>query len=161
MRTISILISIAIALASPTAMATDSLWCRVKSGTIDGKPVIKRTPFTWSTAHETDEEPTGPIKTSIGTMSRVEGPHYSTKITIDGKPVVEDPRATGGIRFGVVYDFGGAIAIAYLVEAAADSSATPSEVMLLLKKGPTVIEQAVIPGADTNSDMPCSIIDDM
>lgn len=137
--------------AAGVAHADESLWCQVETGDLPGvkaaaKPA-KLTEFVWNTAHG-GMEPTGPIKTYIGTIEAGEGPHYTTAITLNGKPVALPSGTTGLIWSGKVYDFSGTVALAYQVERADDSSASPSDVVVVIEKDGLVSQSAVLPGTE-------------
>lgn len=146
-------------LATPlAAQAIDPLSCRVEQGTLSGASgdpeVIE---FTWSTAHET-ADPTGPIETAIGRIDQVEGPRFTTALTLNGRPLSLPAELQGLIRFGTVYDYGDRVAMAYLVERADDSSASPSQVVVVLGKDGSVDETEVLAGNAPTIDGHCILI---
>lgn len=137
-------------LATVSAQAGENLWCKVKEGKAGGAAKAPRTTaFVWNAAHG-GETLTPPVATSVGRIDQGEGPGYSTVITVDGKAVPLAPAASGIILFGKIYDFGDKIAVVFLVETATDSSASPSEALVLIGKGPRVLEQGAISGQETS-----------
>lgn len=132
-------------LLAGTVQADDSLSCRVKQDLAAGAGrAPKVTEFIWSTAHHSSE-PTGPIKTSIGTLSYTSGrrdtqwgPMPNDTLTLNGMPLKVPAEVNGVIRFGKAFDYGDRVALAYLAEREDDSSATPSEIVLLLDKAGAV-----------------------
>lgn len=122
-----------------SVQASDSLSCQLKESAGEG------TAFAWSYAHGGAEGP-DTIPTSIGTIGNAEGPGYTTAITLDGQPVALPPEHAGLIRNGKVYEHGDQVALAYLVERASDSSASPSELVLLVSADRTVSEIDLQPG---------------
>lgn len=143
------LLAVALLTAGGGASAAESLWCRVQSGDLPGvKKAPRITEFAWDGAHG-GVRTKGAIKTSIGTFDRGEGADATTAITIDGKAVPLSPRAAGVIWNGKTFDFGGKVAVVFLVEIATDSSASPSEGLVLIGKGPSVLEQGAISGQET------------
>ena len=143
------LLAMGLLIAAGEAAGTESLWCRVQSGDLPGvSKATKITAFAWDGAHG-GVRAKGAIKTSIGTFDRGEGADATTAITIDGKAVPLSPGATGVIWNGKTFDFGGKVAVVFLVETATDSSASPSEALILIGRGPSVLEQGVISGQET------------
>ncbi len=141
------LLATGLLIAAGKAAGTESLWCRVQSGDLPGVNKAARiTAFAWDGAHG-GVRAQGAIKTSIGTFDRGEG--VTTTITIDGKAVPLSHSATGVIWNGKTFDFGGKVAVVFLVETATDSSASPSEALVLIGKGRSVLEQGVISGQAT------------
>ena len=126
-------------LLAGTAQASDSLSCQLKESAGEG------TAFAWSSAHGEAEGP-DTISTSIGTIGNAEGPGFTTAITLNGKPVALSPEHAGQVRFGKVYEHGDKVALAYLVERARDSSASPSELVFLVSKDRAVSEIDIQPG---------------
>jgi len=122
-----------------SAQASDSLSCQLKERAGEGAA------FAWSYAHGEAEGP-DTIPTSIGTIGNAEGPNYTTAITLDGKPIALPPEHAGLIRNGKVYMHGDQVALAYLVERASDSSASPSELVLLVSADRTISEIDLQPG---------------
>lgn len=140
------------------AQAGDSLSCRVHSKQIKGTgktPVIAE--FIWSAAHGTDE-PTGLIETSIGQIGQGDGSGPATVLTLNGKALSLPASLAGSIRFGRSVDYGGKVALAYLVERQDDSSASPSQVVLLLGQGGAVLETDLLPGTAPSPDDHCVLI---
>lgn len=145
MDRISIL-PVALLLLSGASQAGESLSCRVQKGLIAGKHPVKTTEFAWGSAHGAgDGQVATTIPTSLGAVSHGLG-QDTTAITLGGKPVPLPAEARGVIWGGRVYDFGGQVAVAYQVERQDDSSASPSEVVVLLGKGPKVSAIDVLPG---------------
>lgn len=138
--------------------ADESLWCQVKHGTIAGTAHAgagKVTPFAWASSHGAGNHSTGPIKTSIGLIKPGD---TVTRITLDGKAVPLPAAAKGPIWSGKVFDLVGSIAIAFLVEGPNDSSASPSEALLVIKPGPIVVASDVISGDQVSYDTkPCDL----
>lgn len=153
-------------LLAGTAQAADSLSCQLKQDLAAGAGrAPKVTEFIWSTAHG-GSEPTGPIQTRIGTIHYESGqrntqwgPMPNDTLTLDGTPLKVPPAVNGVIRFGKAFDYGDRVALAYLAEREDDSSATPSEIVLLLDKTGAVSAtdvQAGNAGADPNH---CTLVE--
>jgi hypothetical protein len=102
---------------------------------------------------------TGPIRTRIDRIDPVEGRDYKRAIKLDGKPVLLPAEAHSVVGFGKVYDFGNAVALAYLGERDEDSSARPSQIVIIINKAGAVIDSEVLPGAATNPGNHCLLID--
>ncbi|HDS3802997.1 TPA: hypothetical protein QEM88_000984 [Stenotrophomonas maltophilia] len=143
-----------------SAGAAPSLSCQLQSGQFkaggEGKPRVSA--FIWATGHGS-AAPTGPIRTSIGRIEPVEGRDYKRAIKLDGKPVPLPTEAHSVVGFGKVYDFGGAVALAYLGEREEDSSARPSQIVIVINKAGSVIDSEVLPGTATNPGDHCLLID--
>ncbi|HDS1569840.1 hypothetical protein H8M10_11775 [Stenotrophomonas maltophilia] len=143
-----------------SAEAAPSLSCQLQSGQFrgDGGGSPKISGFIWATGHGS-ATPTGPIRTRIGRIDPVEGRDYKRAIKLDGKPVLLPAEAHSVIGFGKVYDFGGTVALAYLGEREEDSSARPSQIVIVINKAGSVIDSEVLPGAATNPGSHCLLID--
>lgn len=143
-----------------SAEAAQSLSCQLQSGQFKagggGKPKVSA--FIWATGHGS-AIPTGPVRTSIGRIDPKEGRDYKRAIKLDGKPVLLPPDAQSVIGFGKVYDFGGAVALAYLGERDEDSSARPSQIVIVINKAGALIDWEVLPGTATNPGNHCLLID--
>ncbi|HHA2431472.1 TPA: hypothetical protein ACOENN_000441 [Stenotrophomonas maltophilia] len=143
-----------------SAEAAQSLSCQLQSGQFKagggGKPKVSA--FIWATGHGS-AIPTGPVRTSIGRIDPMEGRDYKRAIKLDGKPVLLPPDAQSVIGFGKVYDFGGAVALAYLGERDEDSSARPSQIVIVINKAGTLIDWEVLPGTSLNPGKHCLLID--
>lgn len=145
---------------SASAGAAPSLSCQLQNGQfrMDGGGEPKVSEFIWATGHGS-ATPTGPILTSIGRIDPVEGRDYRRAIKLDGKPVLLPTEAHSVIGFGKVYDFGGAVALAYLGERDEDSSARPSQIVIVINKAGSVIDSEVLSGASLNPGKHCLLID--
>ncbi len=143
-----------------SAGAAPSLSCQLQSGQFkaDGGGKPKVSAFIWATGHG-NATPTGPIRTRIGRIDPVEGRDYKRAIKLDGKPVPLPIEAHSVVGFGKVYDFGSAVALAYLGERDEDSSARPSQIVIVINKTGAVIDSEVLPGTATNSSSHCLLID--
>lgn len=143
-----------------SAEAANSLSCQLQSGQfrVDGGGRPKVSEFIWATGHAS-VPPTGPIRTRIGRIDPADGPHYKRMLKLDGKPVLLPPEAHSVIGFGKVYDFKDAIALAYLGEREEDSSARPSQIVIVINKAGSVIDSEVLPGTATNPGSHCLLID--
>ncbi len=143
-----------------SAEAAQSLSCQLQSGQFrgdgGGKPKVSE--FIWASGHGS-ATPTGPIRTRIGRIDPVEGRDYKRAIKLDGKPVLLPAEAHSVIGFGKVYDFGGTVALAYLGEREEDSSARPSQIVVVINKAGSVIDSEVLPGTATNPGSHCLLID--
>lgn len=143
-----------------SAEAAPSLSCQLQSGQFpgEGKGKPKVSEFIWATGHGS-AMPTGPIRTGIGRIDPVEGRDYKRAIKLDGKPILLPTEAHSVVGFGKVYDFGGAVALAYLGERDEDSSARPSQIVIVINKAGSVIDSEVLPGTATNPGSQCLLID--
>lgn len=121
-----------------------------------GKPKVSA--FIWATGHGS-ATPTGPIRTRIGRIDPGEGRDYKRAIKLDGKPVLLPAEAHSVIGFGKVYDFKDAIALAYLGEREEDSSARPSQIVIVINKAGSMIDSEVLPGTSLNPGKHCLLID--
>ncbi|ATE70783.1 hypothetical protein [Lysobacter capsici] len=141
-----------------SAAAAQSLSCRVQSGEVTGTAKPPRiTEFIWSAAHGTDEA-TGPIRTSLGQVDQEANSTASTVLMLGGKRLALPASLAGSVRFGRVIDYGGKVALAYLAERAEDSSASPSQVVVLLGAGGIVLETDVLPGTAASPGEHCVVI---
>lgn len=157
MSTLKGLLPIVLLATAGSAHAGQSLWCQLEAGTLVGTgKAAKVTDFVWSAAQD-EEGVTGPIKTSLGVFDAGEGSSGSTALTLGGKAVALAPKATGIIGFGKVYDFGSSVAVAYVVERPSDSSATPSEAVVVIGKGGTVSKVAVLAGTQPRPAGHCDL----
>lgn len=143
-----------------SAEAASSLSCQLQSGQFNagggGKPKVSE--FIWATGHGS-AMPTGPIRTRIGRIDPADGPDYKRMLKLDGKPILLPPDTRSVIGFGKVYDFKDAIALAYLGERDEDSSARPSQIVIVINKAGSVIDSEVLPGSATNPGNHCLLID--
>lgn len=143
--------------ATPDGAQTRSLSCRLQAGQIAGTAKTPRTSeFVWSAAHGTDDA-TGPIRTSLGQLDQEAGSASSTVLTLGGKRLPLPASLTGSVRFGRVTDFGDKVALAYLVERAEDSSASPSQVVVLLG-AQGVLETDLLPGTAASPGEHCVVV---
>ncbi len=143
-----------------SAEAAPSLSCQLQSGQFKTAGVVhpKVSQFIWATGHGS-ATPTGPIRTRIGRIEPLEGLDYKRAIKLDGKSVLLPPDAQSVIGFGKVYDFKDAIALAYLGEREEDSSARPSQIVIVINKAGSVIDSEVLPGTATIPGNHCLLID--
>lgn len=143
-----------------SAGAAPSLSCQLQSGQfrVDGGGRPKVSEFIWATGHGS-AMPTGPIRTRIGRIDPADGPDYKRMLKLDGKPILLPPDTRSVIGFGKVYDFKDAIALAYLGEREEDSSARPSQIVIVINKVGSVIDSEVLPGTATNPGSHCLLID--
>ena len=143
-----------------SAEAAPSLSCQLKTGQfrVDGGGRPKVSEFIWATGHGS-AMPTGPIRTRIGRIDPADGPDYKRMLKLDGKPILLPPDTRSVIGFGKVYDFKDAIALAYLGEREEDSSARPSQIVIVIDKAGSVIDSEVLPGTATNPGSHCLLID--
>lgn len=143
-----------------SAEGAPSLSCQLQIGQfrVDGGGRAKVSAFIWATGHGS-ATPTGPNRTSIGRIEPVEGGDYKRMLKLDGKPVLLPAEAHSVIGFGKVYDFGSAVALAYLGERDEDSSARPSQIVIVINKAGAVIDSEVLPGTATNPGTHCLLID--
>ncbi|WP_440560075.1 hypothetical protein ACSYAP_001730 [Stenotrophomonas sp. STK1_22] len=143
-----------------SAEAAPSLSCQLQSGQFrvdaGGRPKVSA--FIWAAGHGS-ATPTGPIRTSIGRIDPAEGRDYKRAIKFDGKPVLLPSEAHSVIGFGKVYDFKDAVALVYLGERDEDSSARPSQIVIVINKAGSVVDSEVLPGTETNSGNHCLLID--
>ncbi|MDX3930948.1 MAG: hypothetical protein QHC77_03270 [Stenotrophomonas sp.] len=143
-----------------SAEAAPGLSCQLKTGQfrVGGVGNPKVSAFIWATGHGS-ATPTGPIRTSIGRIDPVEGRDYKRAIKLNGKSILLPPEAHSVVGFGKVYDFGSAVALAYLGERDEDSSARPSQIVIVINKAGSVIDSEVLPGTATNQGSHCLLID--
>lgn len=143
-----------------SAEAAPSLSCQLQSGQfmVDGVGRPKVSAFIWATGHGS-ATPTGSIQTRIGRIDPVEGRDYKRAIKLDGKPILLPAEAHSVVGFGKVYDFGSAVALAYLGERDEDSSARPSQIVIVINKAGSVIDSEVLAGTATNPGSHCLLID--
>lgn len=143
-----------------SADAMPSLSCQLQTGQfrVDGGGRPKVSAFIWATGHGS-ATPTGPIRTSIGRIDPAEGRDYKRAIKLDGKPVLLPPEAHSVVGFGKVYDFKDAVALVYLGERDEDSSARPSQIVIVINKAGSLIDSEVLPGTATNPGNHCLLID--
>lgn len=153
-------------LLAGTAQAADSLSCQVQQDLAAGAGrAPKVTEFIWSTAHG-GSEPTGPVKTRIGTLHYASGrrdtqwgPMPNDTLTLDGTPLKVPPEVNGVIRFGKAFDYDDRVALAYLAEREDDSSATPSEIVLLLAKTGAVSATDIQAGSADTDPNHCTLVE--
>ncbi|MCU1188742.1 hypothetical protein JAK42_16285 [Stenotrophomonas maltophilia] len=143
-----------------SAEAAPGLSCQLKTGQfrVGGVGNPKVSAFIWATGHGS-ATPTGPIRTSIGRIDPVEGRDYKRAIKLNGKSILLPPEAHSVVGFGKVYDFGSGVALAYLGERNEDSSARPSQIVVVINKAGSVIDSEVLPGTATNPGGHCLLID--
>ena len=143
-----------------SAEAAPSPSCQLQNGQfrVDGGGRPKVSEFIWATGHGS-AMPTGPIRTRIGRIDPADGPDYKRMLKLDGKPILLPPDTRSVIGFGKVYDFKDAIALAYLGEREEDSSARPSQIVIVINKAGSVIDSEVLPGTATNPGNHCLLID--
>lgn len=152
--------------SSGPALADSSLSCRIQQDLVAGEgktPQVSE--FVWSTAHHSSE-PTGPIQTRLGTIHYTSGqrqtewgPMPNDTLTVNGRPIDVSPEVNGVIRFGKAYDYDDQVALAFLAERENDSSATPSEVVLLLDKAGKVAATDIQSGNAELDPNHCTLIE--
>jgi hypothetical protein len=153
-------------LLAGAAQASESLSCLVQKDLVAGAgQAPKVTEFTWSTAHG-GSEPTGPIKASIGAIHYASGqrdtqwgPMPNDTLTLNGTPLKVPAAVNGVIRFGKAFDYGNRVALAYLAEREDDSSATPSEIVLLLDNAGVVSATDIQPGNADADPNHCTLVE--
>ncbi len=165
MNTTSTMLAAMVLLAG-TAHAGTSLSCQVQQdlkGSVSTAPKV--TEFVWSTAHDSSK-PTGPIKTRIGALYYARGrretqwgPMSNDTLTLNGTPLKVPPPVNGVIRFGKAFDYGDRVALAYLGEREDDSSATPSEIVLLLNKTGAVVAADIQAGNADADPNHCTLVE--
>ncbi len=143
-----------------SADAAPSLSCQLQSGQFSaggvGHPKVSE--FVWATGHGS-AIPTAPVRTRIGRIDPVEGRDYKRAIKLDGKPILLPPDTRSVIGFGKVYDFKDAVVLAYLGERDEDSSARPSQIVIVINKAGALIDWEVLPGTSLNPGKHCLLID--
>lgn len=153
-------------LLTGVAQAADSLSCQVQQDLEAGAGrAPKVTEFIWSTAHG-GSEPTGSIQTRIGAIHYTSGQQATQwgqvpndTLTLHGAPLKVPPEVNGVIRFGKAFDYGDQVALAFLAEREDDSSAAPSEVVLLLDKTGKVTETDIQPGNAELDPNHCTLVE--
>ncbi|MCD9125408.1 hypothetical protein [Luteimonas fraxinea] len=143
------------AMFASTAYAGEHLSCQLhaaEGSALEGQPKV--TEFLWSTANSV-ADPTGPIATSIGVIDQGKA---VGSLALDSAPIQLPPELGGLVYFGQAYDYGNRVALAYLVERAEDSSALPSQVVLMLDKTGRVIASDLIPGDAEPAPGQCRLI---
>lgn len=151
---------------SGPVIADSGLSCRIRQDIAQGQgKAPQMTEFVWSTAHGSSE-PTGPINTDLGAIHYASGqrktewgPMPHDTLTLDGQPIAVPPEVNGVIRFGKAFDYGDRVALAFLAEREDDSSATPSEVVLMLDKTGKVAETDIQPGNAELDPNHCTLVE--
>jgi len=101
---------------------------------------------------------TGSIKTSIGQIDQRDNVGSVTILTLNGKAIPLPASFAGSVRFGRAIDYGGKVALAFLTERADDSSASPSQAVVLLGQGGAVLETDLLPGTATSPGDHCVLV---
>lgn len=151
---------------SGSVFADSGLSCQIHRDIAQGQGKAPQvTEFVWSTAHGS-AEPTGAIKTDLGAIHYTSGqrktewgPMSHDTLTLDGQPIATPPEVNGVIRFGKAFDYGDQVALAFLAEREEDSSATPSEVVLMLGKTGKVTETDIQPGNAELDPNHCTLVE--
>lgn len=148
-------VAIAIGCVSSSALASESLSCRVQQDLAgSGGRAPKVSELVWSEAHG-EGAGAGRVSTSVGAIAA--GEDLKT-VTVNGQPIPLPEQVTGLLRFGKAYDYGDRVVLAYLVEREWDSSATPSQVVYALDKQRAVTEIDVLPGDAAEAGGHCVLI---
>lgn len=145
--------------ASPPRPKEASLSCRVQAGLIKGAvKVPKSIQFVWGAAQGPDDA-TGPIRTSLGQIDQGSSSSATAVPTLGGKPLALPAALAGSVLYGRAVDYSDKVVLAYLVERAEDSSASPSQVVVLLGAQGLVLETDLLPGTATSPGKHCVVVE--
>ncbi len=145
--------------ASPPRPSEASLSCRVQAGLIKGTAKAPRAiEFVWGAAQGLDDA-TGPVRTSLGQIDRGTGSSATAVPTLRGKPLALPAALAGSVLYGRAIDYGDKVVLAYLVERAEDSSASPSQVVVLLGVQGQVLETDLLPGTAASPGKHCVVVE--
>lgn len=141
------------------ANAAESLSCRVQAGLIKGAAKAPRPiQFVWGAAQGPDDA-TGPVRTSLGQIEQGNGSSATAVPTLRGKPLALPAALAGSVLYGRAVDYGDKVVLAYLVERAEDSSASPSQVVVLLGGKGQVLETDLLPGTTASPGKHCVVVE--
>ena len=145
--------------ASPPHPTGASLSCRAQAGLIKGATKApKSIEFVWGAAQGPDDA-TGPIRTSLGQIDQGTGSGATAVPTLRGRPLALPAALAGSVLYGRAVDYGDKVVLAYLVERAEDSSASPSQVVVLLGAQGLVLETDLLPGTATSPGKHCVVVE--
>jgi hypothetical protein len=145
--------------ASPPRSHEASLSCRVQAGLIKGAAKVPKTvEFVWGAAQGSDDA-TGPIRTGLGQIDQGTGSSATAVPTLRGKPLALPAEVAGSVIYGRAVDYGDKVVLAYLVERAEDSSASPSQVVVLLGAKGQVLETDLLPGTAASPGKHCVVVE--
>jgi hypothetical protein len=145
--------------ASPPRPTEASLSCRVQAGLIKGAAKVPKTvEFVWGAAQGPDDA-TGPIRTSLGQIDHGTGASAAGVLTLGGKRLPLPAELAGAVLYGRAVDYSDKVVLAYLVERAEDSSASPSQVVLLLGAKGQVLETDLLPGTAASPGKHCVVVE--
>jgi hypothetical protein len=145
--------------ASPPRPTEASLSCRVQAGLIKGAAKVPKTvEFVWGAAQGPDDA-TGPIRTSLGQIDHGTGASAAGVLTLGGKRLPLPAELAGAVLYGRAVDYSDKVVLAYLVERGDDSSASPSQVVVLLGAEGQVLETDLLPGTAASPGRHCVVVE--